>query len=113
VPPKPRSPAKPTQVISEPAAPEPSRGTPKPVLLRPPSLRRTRYDLDELPLYKASFVFTQEELEALEDLKLELRRELDAKVTKNDLIRSALHMLLEDQAANGQRSYARRKVRKV
>ena len=57
-------------------------------------------------------IFTLEELEALEDLKLELRRELDAKVTKNDLIRSALHMLLEDQAANGQRSYARRKVRK-
>lgn len=71
-----------------------------------------RFELKEEPLYKASFLFTQGELEGLEDLKLELRREYDTKVTKNGLIRCALHMLLEDHAANGSRSYASRKVRK-
>ena len=80
--------------------------------LKPASLTAARFDLANLPLYKASYVFTQEELEALDDLKLELRRELDSKVTKNDLIRAALHMLIEDYAANGERSYACRKARK-
>lgn len=80
--------------------------------LKPTSLTATRFDLDDLPLYKASYLFTSEELEALEDLKLKLRRELDTKVTKNDLIRCALHMLVEDYSANGERSYASRKVRR-
>ena len=77
-----------------------------------PTVPAPRFDLREEPLYKASFVFTQGELEGLEDLKLELRRQLDAKVTKNSLIRAALHMLLEDHAANGERGYASRKIKR-
>ena len=71
-----------------------------------------RFDLNDEPLHKASYLFTDHELEELEDLKLELHREYDQKVTKNDLIRSALHMLLEDHKASGTRSYATRKIRK-
>lgn len=71
-----------------------------------------RFNLSDEPLYKATFVFTQEELEALEDLKLELRREFDKKVTKYDLVRAALHMLLEDHTANQSRSYATRKIKR-
>ena len=77
-----------------------------------PAAPAPRFDLKEEPLYKASFVFTQGELEGLEDLKLGLRRQLDTKVTKNGLIRAALHMLLEDHAANGERGYASRKIKR-
>jgi hypothetical protein len=84
--------------------------SPPPPVRQEPLSVRTKFDLQETPLYKASFLFTQDELEALEDLKIELRRSYDQKVTKNDLIRSALHMLLEDHAAGGIASYATRKV---
>lgn len=102
--------SKPRPVKPEPPPPKPT--SPEPVDLRPATLTRSRYDLAEHPLYKASFLFTQPELEALEDLKLELRRDLDAKVTKESVIRTALHMLLEDYATNGRRSYARKKIEK-
>jgi hypothetical protein len=79
--------------------------------LKPSSIASPRFDLKEQALYKATFVFTQKELEGLEDLKLELHRELDAKITKYDLVRCALHMLLEDYAANADLSYVTRKMK--
>jgi hypothetical protein len=79
------------------AAPERS-----PVVLS--SLKASRFSLDDTPLYKNSFLFTQAEQGALDDLKLELRRELDAKVTKNDLVRCAVHMLVDDYGARGNSS---------
>lgn len=110
--PKPPSSAKtgrPKAPASAPSPPSVPAGT---STSKAPSPSAPRFDLKEEPLYKASFLFTQGELEGLEDLKLELRRQFDAKVTKNGLIRSALHMLLDDHATNGERSYASRKVRK-
>jgi len=100
-----------------PKPPTPGPETPKPapapkVSLRPASLASLSFNLDDEALYKASYVFTIQELEALEDLKLELKRELDAKVTKNDLIRTALHMLVEDYQAHNRQSYVFRKVRR-
>lgn len=92
--------------------PPPPGASTKTVALKVPTAPLPRFDLTEEPLYKASFVFTQGELEGLEDLKLELKRQLDTKVTKNNLIRAALHMLLEDHSTNAQRSYASRKIRK-
>lgn len=71
-----------------------------------------QFNLADEALYKATFAFTDAELAALEDLKIELKRELDTKVTKNDLMRAALHLLFEDDAASGDRSYARRKIRR-
>jgi hypothetical protein len=79
---------------------------------RPASLASSSFSLDDEALYKASYVFTIRELEALEDLKLELKRELDSKVTKNGLIRAALHMLIEDYREKDRQSYAYRKVRR-
>lgn len=107
---RPEAPAQP-QASKAPAPSSPA--APKPVTpqLAPASLTR-RFDLKDLPLYKASYLFTMEELEALEDLKLELRRDLDTKTTKNDLIRAALHMLVEDYRLNRARSYVIRKARR-
>jgi hypothetical protein len=68
--------------------------------------------MSRYPLYKASYLFTQEEQEALEDLKLELSRQFGDKVFKNDLIRAALHLLIEDYNANGAKSYVTRKTRR-
>jgi hypothetical protein len=73
---------------------------------------RLSFDINNEALYKASYVFTQSELEALEDLKLELRRERDNKISKNDLVRAAVHMLVEDYKESGDSSYLIRKIRK-
>jgi hypothetical protein len=54
------------------------------------------FDLNITLYRKDSFLFTTKEFEALEDLKLELRRKFDLKVTKNDLARSGIHYLVED-----------------
>lgn len=111
-------PQKPVEKPSPPAAaptPEVASSKPAPdrkISLLPGSLATTAFRLDDEALYKASYVFTPQELEALEDLKLELKRELDAKVTKNDLIRAALHMLVEDYRAHVQDSFVVRKIRR-
>ena len=45
-----------------------------------------QFDLADVPTRKGSFVYTTIELEALEDLKLEFRRQRGVKVTMNDLV---------------------------
>jgi hypothetical protein len=54
-------------------------------------------------------MFTQEELEVLDNLDLEPRRSLDRKVTRNDLARCAVQMLIEDYAQDGERCYTSHK----
>lgn len=110
VPTKIEPPKKPAEPAASPAKPSSIASIQKPPRATTPRFDR-KLDLKDEPLYKASYLYTQEELEMLEDLKLELRREYDTKVTKNQLIRSALHMLLEDHSANGRRSYASRKIK--
>jgi hypothetical protein len=46
----------------------------------------------------------------LEDLKLELRRKHDTRVTKNDLARCALQLLVEDYGRHQERSFLGRKL---
>lgn len=69
-------------------------------------------DLAEAPLFRNTYAFTAEELEAIEDLRLELRRDLDTKVNKNDLVRSALHLLIENYRSDPAKSYVRKKIAK-
>src|SRR5688572_25368532 len=70
------APQKPAEKASVPIKrPRLETETPEPVParkidLRPASLVRTSFNLDDEALYKASYVFTIQELEALEDLKL-------------------------------------------
>jgi hypothetical protein len=96
--------------VPKPAKPESrSESTTSPVVNA--SLAR-EFDLDEEALYQANYLFTLGELESLEDLKIELRRDHDQKISKQDLQRIALHMLVEDYHANGPRSYVCRKLAK-
>jgi hypothetical protein len=82
-----------------------------PDLLKSPVRRSVKFNLSERPFFKMSYLYTEDEVLAVDELRSELSHELDDKVTKNDIVRAALHMLLEDDAANGLRSYLRRKLR--
>lgn len=62
----------------------------------PPETPATVLDLNEIPHRKATFLITDEEFEALEDLKLSVRRTLDVRVTKEDLARCAIVYMVED-----------------
>lgn len=105
-----KPPVAPKSSTPKPEAPQPAAAAK--VSLKPASLTSAAFNLDDEALYKASYVFTPQELEALEDLKLELKRELDSKVTKNDLVRAAIHMLVEDYRTHFSRSYVVRKIKR-
>ncbi len=70
------------------------------------------FDINAKPYRKDSFLFTDEEFEGLEDLKLELRRTYDLKATKNDIARCALQQLLEDYRRHGGASVLVRRLQK-
>jgi hypothetical protein len=70
------------------------------------------FDLNSLPYKNDTFSFTTEELEAIEDIKLELRRRLDLPATKNDIVRCAVHSLVEDYRRHGPESLVVRRIRK-
>lgn len=74
--------------------------------------RGKSFDLDQRPYRKDSFLFTEEEFEALEDLKLELRRKFDLKATKNDLARCAIQNLIEDYQRRGNDSVVVKRLSK-
>jgi hypothetical protein len=62
------------------------------------------FDINEKPYRKDSLLFTANEFEALEDLKLELRRRFDLPATKNDIARCALQNLIEDYQQHQEKS---------
>lgn len=69
-------------------------------------------DINQRPDRQNTYAFTTEELEGLEDLKILIRRRYDLAVTKNDLIRCAVHMLLDDYQRKGEGSIALARLRK-
>lgn len=69
------------------------------------------FDINEKPYRKDSFLFTDKEFEALEDLKLDLRRKFDLPATKNDLARCALQHVVEDYRRHGEASVVVRQLR--
>jgi hypothetical protein len=116
-------PAAPTEAAAEPLQPESPPATPaisevkegtRPVLIPPPSAAapataldtppRFELDITAIPHRKDSFLFTPEEFEALEDLKLQVGRGLDIKVTKQNLMRCALAALIDDWRRKGPNS---------
>ena len=61
--------------------------------------------IEDEPYTQATFKFTDEELDALDDLKRDLRRQLALKTTKQNLVRYALHRLIEEFAKDGETSW--------
>jgi len=65
-------------------------------LTEPGAKTVSRFDINDTPVRKATFLLTEAEFDRLEDFKLELRRRFDLNATKNDIARAAFHHLYED-----------------
>jgi hypothetical protein len=79
----------------------------KRVPVKPAVSAATGFDLN-LPTEKShTFAFTFEELWALEELKTGVSRllGLDLRITKIDIIRCALHMVVDDYRQHGEQSF--------
>jgi len=75
-------------------------------------LADTSFDINRQAVVSRGFYFTQEELEAIEDLKLELKRNLDLKITQYDILRIGVHAIVEDYRKNGEDSIVVRRAKK-
>jgi hypothetical protein len=80
--------------------------------LENPAADGSGFDLNITPYKNDTFLFTNEELYAIEDLKTELKRKLDLKTTKYDIVRCAIHCLMEDYQQRGEESYIVQRVQK-
>jgi hypothetical protein len=80
--------------------------------LENPAADGSGFDLTITPYKNDTFLFTNEELYAIEDLKTELKRKLDLKTTKYDIVRCAIHCLMEDYRQRGEKSHIVQRVRK-
>ena len=80
-------------------------------LTEPATKTVSRFDINEKPWRKDSFLFTDSEFDRLEDFKLELRRRFDLKATKNDIARAAFQHLYEDYTNDPSKSAVVRHLR--
>jgi hypothetical protein len=70
------------------------------------------FDINAKPYRKDSYLFTDEEWNAIEDVKFDLRRKHEMPITKNDIARAAMHQLIEDFRKTGDASIVVRRLRK-
>ena len=77
-----------------------------------PVTNTKEFDLKVTPYRPATFVFTAEELHGLQDLKTELDRTFDLKATKIDIVRCAVHSIVEDYRQRGAESLIVQRIRK-
>jgi len=78
---------------------------------REASATTSRWHIKQRPNHRMTFDFTDEELDALDDLKREARRRYELKTTKQDLVRHAIHELLRDYEERGEESWILAKLR--
>lgn len=71
------------------------------------------FDLSIPPYKNNTYAFTDEELWAIEDTEQALERTHDLKVTRYNLVRLGVHLLVEDFRQNGERSFVVRRLRRV
>ena len=69
-----------------------------------PADQTPRFDFEVRPGRQANFVFTDDELDAVEDLKRDARRKYGLTTTKQDIVRFAVMDLLADFEARGEAS---------
>ena len=77
-----------------------------------PASREDRFDLNEVATKDATFQFAERELDALDMLCLELKRELGEKPKKYDIIRAGLQHMIEDYHQQGEKSVLIARLRK-
>lgn len=71
-----------------------------------PPITSAEFDLARRPDKPHGFLWTEQELWALEDMKKDLERRHGRQTSMQELIRCALHMLVEDYRAHGRDSVA-------
>ena len=64
----------------------------------------TRFDINQEAAKKETIWCAQAETDALDDLKLELRRRLSLRASKQDIVRSAIQLAIEQYEREGERS---------
>jgi hypothetical protein len=69
------------------------------------------FDLNIEPYKNGTFLFTYEELDAVDDLKKQLKRRLDLPATQYDIVRGAIHIIVEDYRQNGTASLIVQRIR--
>jgi hypothetical protein len=69
------------------------------------------FDLNIEPSKKGTFIFTYEELDAVDDVKKELKRRLDLPATQYDIVRGAIHIIVEDYRKHGADSLIVQRIR--
>ena len=63
-----------------------------------------RFDINQEAAKKETIWCAQAETDALDDLKLELRRRLSLRASKQDIVRSAIQLAIEQYEREGERS---------
>jgi hypothetical protein len=66
-----------------------------------PTTEPQGFDLNIEPYKKGTFLFTNEELYAVDDVKKDLKRRLDLSSTQYDIVRAAVHIITEDYRKHG------------
>ena len=77
----------------------------------PVSTEPLTFDLNIEPEKKGTFIFTYEELDAIDDLKKQLKRRLDLPATQYDIVRAAIHIITEDYRTHGADSLIVQRIR--
>ena len=104
-----------TAVLPKPTTPEPA--TPRDVttsrrraVTTSPSAHlapgKAGFDINRPTASRDSLRLSLDETKALDELRQSLKWDYDLSVSKNDICRAALHLLLEDWSAKGERSAA-------
>jgi hypothetical protein len=70
------------------------------------------FDLNIPPYKKGTFLFTNEELYAIDDVKKDLKRRLDLSATQYDIVRSTVHTIVEDYRQRGSESILVQHIKK-
>jgi hypothetical protein len=69
------------------------------------------FDLNQEATETRGIPFTQDELDALYDLKRDLRKGLDLRVNQYDIVRIGVHTMIEDYRRNGEKSIVVQKAK--
>jgi hypothetical protein len=77
----------------------------------PVSTEPQEFDLNIEPYKNGTFLFTYEELDAIDDLKKQLKRRLDLPATQYDIVRAAIHIITEDYRQHGTDSLIVQRIR--
>jgi hypothetical protein len=70
------------------------------------------FDLNIKPYRKGTYLFTDQELYAIDDLKKDLKRRHDLSATQYDIVRSAVHTIVADYRQHGSESIIVQHIKK-